>query len=386
MKSEVRFLLEIVKYILNHTGEVPLPVEDLDWDKLFKLAIRHSILNLVYYGVEALPPEFKPDEEKCKYLYQCAMQGLVKSYNQTEATEELLRAFEEDEVYVLAVKGVCTKRHYPQPDMRTMGDIDILCQASQQDKIKEVMTCLGYEHESEGRKHDHYSRKPYINLEMHRELVATDSEYSTYYENIWDRVQPRKGCKYIHEMSVEDEYIYNIIHLVEHFQNGGVGIRFVMDVYIYNRMENLDWNYVETELRQLGLWEFLGKISRLAQMWFGTEVSYTEEEKTVLDKMATYIISNGTFGTARNQAAVSVAKKGKNQFLLRTLFPNLKNMQSMFPWLEKWPILLPYSWLLRGIRSIMFRRGNVKAQFNKYKHGDMEYGEELKKFFETCGL
>ena len=59
-------------------------------------------------------------------------------------------------------------------------------------------------------------------------------------------------------MSLEDEYIYNLIHLVEHFQNGGVGIRFVMDVYIYNRIETIDWEYIEAELAKLGLWEFFG--------------------------------------------------------------------------------------------------------------------------------
>lgn len=387
MKQEVRFLLEIVKYILNHNaGEVPMPPKDMDWDELFRLAIRHSILNLLYYGVEVLPRESKPGEKHYNYLYQCAMREVVRSCNQTEDAEELLRAFEKDKIDVLAVKGFCTKRHYPQPEMRTMGDVDILCRASQQQQCKNTMLRLGYDWEAEGRKHDHYLRKPYMNVEMHRELVAVDSEYYLYYENIWDRVKPREGHQYVYEMSLEDEYIYNLIHLVEHFRSGGVGIRFVMDVYVYNRIETIDWEYIEGELTKLGLWKFFGHISKLAQKWFGEGESYTEEEVVMLDKIAAYIVANGTFGTARNHAAVAVAKSGRGKFLLQTLFPNLKNMQSMFPWLEKWPILLPYSWVLRGVRSLLFRRKNIKVQMRKYKHGDMEYGEELKEFFDTCGL
>lgn len=387
MKQEARFLLEIIKYILNHNaGEVPIPPADLDWDALFRVAIRHSILNLLYYGVEALPPECKPGEKHYQYLYQSAMQQVVRSCNQTEDTEELLKAFEEDKIDVLAMKGVCTKRHYPQPEMRTMGDVDILCRASQHQSCKSTMFRLGYDSEAEGRKHDHYRRKPYMNVEMHRELVAVDSEYYAYYENIWDKVKPREGHQYVYEMSLEDEYIYNLIHLVEHFQNGGVGIRFVMDVHVYNRIETIDWEYIEVELTKLGLWEFFGHISQLAQKWFGEDVSYTEEEFKMLEQMESYIVANGTFGTARNHAAVAVTKKGRTGFLLRTLFPDLKNMQSMFPWLEKWPIMLPYSWVLRGVRSVLFRRKNIKIQLNNYKHGDKDYGEELKKFFETCGL
>ncbi|MBQ2884773.1 MAG: hypothetical protein IJE43_13515, partial [Alphaproteobacteria bacterium] len=85
-------------------------------------------------------------------------------------------------------------------------------------------------------------------------------------------------------------------------------------------------------------------------------------------------------------AAVSVAKNGRAQFLWKTIFPDLKNMQSMFVWLEKWPILLPYAWVLRGVRSIKTRRNNIKLQINKYKNGDEEYGKELQRFYEICGL
>ena len=34
------------------------------------------------------------------------------------------------------------------------------------------------------------------------------------------------------------------------------------------------------------------------------------------------------------------------------IFPELSYMRSMYPWLEKAPILLPVSWLIRGTRLI----------------------------------
>lgn len=387
MKQEVRFLLETIKYMLHDgEGESWIFKQELDWDWLVRFAKRHSLAHLLYYGVEHLPLAYRPSEKACQILYQYAMQELVRSCNQTEAMEEIFDTFEKEELYVLAVKGVCTKQRYAKSEVRSMGDIDILCHESQQDKVRRMLIGLGYEYESEGRKHDHYHRKPYINLEMHRELVATDSEYGMYYEDVWSKAQPREGCRYTYEMGIEDEYIFNLIHLVEHFRNGGVGIRFVMDVYVYNHKEHMDWDYIQTELQKLQLWEFYQKISALAELWFGKDTIKSNEEHETLEQMASYIISNGTFGTIRNQAALSVAKKGRNGFLIQTLFPNLKNMQSMFPWLHKWPILLPYSWILRGVRSLLFRRKNIKKQFYQYKHGEMEYGEKLEQFFEDCGL
>ena len=311
---------------------------------------------------------------------------MTKSYNQIYAADELLDTFEQQGVCALAVKGICAKYYYPQYDMRSMGDIDILYQASQQQKVKRVMKQLEYKQSSEGRKHDCYIREPFIAVEMHRELVATDSEYNSYYKEVWNKLKPKDKRKYIYEMSLEDEYIYSLVHLVEHFRSGGIGIRLVMDVYVYNKMEQMNWGYIEKELRQLKIWDFYKKISLLAEMWFGTEELYSQEDKSLMDKLSRYIVSNGVFGTRKNSAAIAVAREGKVVFLLKAIFPNLKNMQSMFPWLEKWPVLLPYAWCLRGVRSMMYRRENIKSQINKYKYGDKAHGEELKKFLKECGL
>ena len=386
MKQEVQYLLEIIKYILNRKqGEIMVPAKDMDWERLIQLAKEHSILNCVYYGVDALAQEHKPDEAKCDILYKALVNSVVRNYNQIEGVKELFEAFEEEGIYALAVKGICTKQHYPQTDMRTMGDIDILYQPQQDAKVKKVMKQLGYDEHVEGRQHDCYSRKPYLAVEMHRELVGVDSIYNSYYKTIWERVKPKENCQYVQEMTLEDEYIYTLVHLARHFQDGGIGIRFVIDVYVYNHLKGMDWKYVESELRKLQLWEFYGNISKLAEMWFGEEMP-SQEEKELLDKLATYVIANGTFGSTRNAAAVTVAKNGRVQFLWKAIFPNLKNMQSMFVWLEKWPILLPYAWVLRGVKSVISRRRHIKTQFYKYKNGDKEYGKELQRFYKACGL
>ena len=74
------------------------------------------------------------------------------------------------------------------------------------------------------------------------------------------------------------------------------------------------------------------------------------------------------------------------KFLIQSVFPDYKSMQTMFPWLKEWPILLPYCWGLRGIRSMIFRRDSVRIVVEKYKNGDETRGKVLKQFFEKCGL
>lgn len=384
---EISFLLQVVKFVLGGQKDaVPLPEKNIEWEKLFKIANKHGLSNILYYGVLSLPTKYRPNEKLFRSFQENAMYELVISCNQIEAVKEFSNRFEENGIYAVPLKGICTKQHYPYPEMRSMGDIDILYKEEQQKKIREIMKSMEYQEPIEGRVHDTYVKRPYVNVEAHRKLVSADSAYSSYYENIWDKLSCREGCQYVHEMSIEDEYIYNLVHLAGHFQNGGIGIRFVMDVYIYNQMKNINWDYVKIELKKLGLWEFYQNISKLATIWFGIEETVCAEDMQLLYKLSTYIISNGVFGSQRNSAAISVAQKGRMKFLIKSFFPDYRNMQTMFPWLKKWPILLPYSWVLRGIRSIMFRRNHIVTQLRRYKHGEKEYGEELKEFFMTCGL
>lgn len=384
MEKEEEYLLEVIKYILhNRKTDFPIPPSDLNWPQLIKKASRHSISNLLFYAVENLDAEHRPEESVYKYLQQQTMKEFVRSCNQLAAADELLAEFEKRKIYVLALKGVNTKNYYPEPDMRSMNDLDLLYKDSQHGMIDDAMQKLGYGGFQEGRKHDHYFRAPYIGVELHREMVASESEYSDYYADIWNRVHSRGGCSYVQEMRREDEYIFTIIHLVEHFKQGGVGLRFMMDVFVYEHLEGMDWDYIEKELEKLHLSEFVQNLSKLAEQWFGTE---EQEKDTLVEKLGEYILQNGTYGSEKNAAALAVEQGGRMSFLLKAVFPNLKSMQSMYPWLKKYPILLPWSWMLRGLRSFLYRRGNIESQMKVYKNGDKDYGKELRQFYKQCGL
>lgn len=388
VNKENEYLLNVVKYALHDRRiDIPIPPEKLDWNKTIELATRHRISNLLFYGIEKIDGVNQSHEIPSKVLQRIMIREVITSYNQEEEAERLLEKFEAKKVYVLAIKGVKTKTYYPEADMRTMGDIDILYKDSQHEMIKKVMLDMDYEEPQENRKHDHYYRQPFISVEMHRDLLATDSKYYSYYDDIWKRVEPKKGCTYIHEMSIEDEYIYTILHLIEHFKNGGVGIRFIMDIFVYQQMGNLNWDYLKRELEKLQLWDFYSNVSKLAERWFGTKDEiYTTEEEKLLDELSEYIIGNGIFGSYRNASALSIEKVGRIQFLLKAFFPDIKGMQSIYPWLKKYPFLLPWGWILRGVRSFRYKRYNIRKQIDVYKNGDMKYGKELRKFYSRCGL
>lgn len=374
---------DVLPVLLGHVlRQRPVPagvVGEAQWPKLLETASRHKVLSTLACILPLM--EQQPPQSVCQQLEGFAMQQMLVSSNQLYAAEQLQQTFEERGLYNLTLKGIHTKSRYPQDYMRSMGDLDILSKADQTARIKEAMEALDYSGFEEGRKHDHYSRKPYITVEMHRQLVSASSEFSGYYEDIWQRCLLRPGCTYSYTMSVEDEYLFHLIHLVEHFKEGGVGIRFIMDVYVYETTVAMDRSYLAQELEKLGLTDFYRNIVKLALYWFGEGM-----EDPLILRMGSYVLSGGVYGSLKNAQALAVTKGGRLAFLLRACFPNLKEMRSMFPWLEKCPIALPVAWVIRGVRSLLHRRRNVKKQLNTYAHANAERGYQLRRFYEDCGL
>jgi hypothetical protein len=350
-----------------HGESITIPITK----DVIALAKRHQVQNILYREtkVPALQMEFNV--------------SVARSMAQEYAMDELMEYFEAHQLYVMPLKGICTKRRYSDPMLRTMGDLDIRCKAEQAKGVQLAMQDLGYENHVEGRKHDSYSMPPYVRVEVHRDLVDGESQYFDYYQNIWGRCKPKMGCQYVYEMSIEDEYIFNLVHLVGHFKESGIGLRFLIDVYIYESME-MDWRYIAVELDQLGLTNFYQNIRSLVLYWLGTDEERNGVELTpIIQQLGKYIISGSNTGSIQNCANLK-AGRGKLSSLFHSCFPGYASMKSMFPWLK--PLLLPYGWILRAVRALKYRRNHVKSVWNTSMGGNAGAGKRLLQFYKSCGL
>lgn len=370
---------ELIKIIASQLNNSALDLEIADWRKLLLLAKSHGLLQYIALYAENLSEDKQPDEKIQKYLFSIIAQETVRSANQLDAVAQMQEAMEQNGVYNLAVKGSVTKLRYENEILRTMGDIDLLYKPKQHHIFKTLMLSLGYGDYQEGRKNDTYSLPPLITVEAHRKLVETGSDYADYYKDIWHMARPKNGMQYTYKMSAEDELVFNIVHLAEHFKEGGAGVRFIIDVYVYSRVD-MDRDYVEQELTKLGLNEFYHHILDLANYWFAAG-----ETSELTEKLADFIMDGGVFGNRETAAALAV-EEGRAKRLLKVCFPDYDSMKSMFPWLEGKEILLPYAWGLRGIRALRHRKSNVRMHMNQVRTGDIEKAKVLRRLYTECGL
>ena len=367
-------LIEIIASQLHHT---PLPHQIDNWNAVIAPAQRHSVLPFVASFAQTAGGDM-PEPVRRK-LSEYFIAETLRSTNQLAFLDELQAVLENSGIDNMAVKGAVTKRRYESDILRTMGDIDLLYRARDDKAFRGVMQRVGYEKADRGRKNDIYHIPPFVVLEAHRELVEPDSPYAAYYRGCWQRAKLREGTQHTYQMTLEDELIFNIVHLAEHFKEGGAGIRFIIDVYIYSALD-MNHSYLRGELQKLGLESFYENMLRLARHWFDGAAA-----DDLTKRLASFILSGGVFGSVDHSASLAV-EQGKVKRFFRVTFPNYQSMKSMYPWLEGKPFLLPAAWISRGCGAITGRRKNIHTQMNLLKKGDTRQGKALRQFYRECGL
>ena len=344
------------------TGEAYQLPEGFALDDIIEDCFNHSVVALIYMG--ALNCGFKKDELAMQLMFKQYMKEMFVSEHQMSEVAKIYEAFEAKKIDFMPVKGCNMKGLYPSPEMRNMGDADILIREEQYSVIEEIMKDLGYVFDAKG-DHDYAWSSQGLHVELHYKLMYYyTKEYEEYFGTGWKLATENEGHRYY--MKNEDEFIYLFIHFTKHFRNGGVGCRHVMDLWIYLRNHmNMDMKYIDNTMKKLSVHEFYINVMAMIEYWFN-EGPKTEK----LEFMTDYIMVSGNWGTYENNIKSSGVReaqlagstgKGRFQSIRKALFPDLENLQLRYGILKKIPVLLPVMWVWRWIDAALHRRNNVKS-------------------------
>ena len=173
-------------------------------------------------------------------------------------------------------------------------------------------------------------------------------------------------------MSAEDDFIYNFTHYAKHYRDAGVGIKHIVDLWVYKiNNPNLSENYILTELKKLQLDVFYKNTMNTLEVWF-ENATPTEQTKLITD----VIFNSGVYGTHKAHILSDAVKDSKNigtaektRFIRirNTVFLPYSSMVNRYPSLKKHPVLLPIMWVVRWFEAIFVRKGSVKTNQEKLK-------------------
>ena len=362
--------------------------------ELFRMSAKHFIdaltgMTLKQAGV-VLP----------KYWEERIVKAVRKVLLFDEERKKLCAWMDREHIWYLPLKGIVLKEYYPSIGMRQMSDNDILFDADAWESVQKHMCSEGYETESVGKgNHDVYQKAPVYNFEMHRSLYGrgNDERWVEYYSDIKSRLlsdQPEVVCDAVHgasknttanqtesvnggnssygyHMSDEDFYIYSTSHAYKHYSGSGTGIRTLLDFYAYlnAKEELLDFDYIQTECRKLGIMDFEKCNRRLCRKVFSSQQIYDRvsfEQSLSVDEMEMlkYYLSSGVYGTFERMIENRIEKQKKTDgrgklskltYYWHRVFPGMELYEN-YPLLVKHKFLIPVYWFYRIVRLLFSKK------------------------------
>lgn len=339
--------IHLLSLYLNKKESTDLVIDDGRFSFFIKISKHHSLTAFLYQALVNVRAIINNDYLKELEKYYLA--NLRKCILFDKEREDLFNYLNEEQIDYLPLKGIILKNLYLDPFTREFADNDILFADSSSSLIKNYFVKHGYDvcsYEKSG--HDVYTKKPFFNFEMHRALFSPNGKNDRvvmYFKDYLFKAPVKEG--YEHYLSDEDFFIYFIAHSYKHYDRSGCGIRTLIDIYIFLKNKQLDFNYVNQELEKLDLLTFSNEIINLSNALFDEQTLNKAQEEFLL-----YIASSGTYGTLNHSVDKGIEEKGKTGYLLFRLFPPYSSYKTLYPWAYKCPILIPIAWIVRFFRIL----------------------------------
>ncbi len=347
--------------------------------ELVELAQDHQVAPIVFF------------QTKDKSLYQYYL-GAISSYTKRQnllcqITDAL------GDILFYSVKGLSVAQYYPIPQLRTMGDCNVIVHEKDKERARDVLISLGFtDNTSDWKEKEWVFKKQGLEFELHHRLlyeqVMNEPQEIAFTDMAWDYVNN-------HELNVNFHFVFLLLHLKKHFLYQGVGIRQFMDLAVMCKNAYLDREQVQTFLHQAGIEKFAGICSALCLRWFG--ISFPIETPKISDEFfdsaTATILSNGVFGfetpiNVEKRLLNNIRKSGKVGAVIDHLFPSYKDcsITPKYKWIKGKPYLMPALWIYRFFWALFSGKGKTSMEYVSTVASSDKAMAEREKELATWGL
>ena len=354
MVSQQRIFFDFLQFCIGSVAEIPASVKDADWKVLYAIAKKQALIGVLFHGIKQLPKEIAPDED----LLMTWM-GMAQRIRQQNArlfmdSAKVCRNFEQKGFRCCILKGQGNALLYPDPYMRTPGDIDIYLSGGRKCIMEYVnKVCpnqvMRYHHVDfpvmktaiEVHFTPSYMFFPLHNRRMQKWFgKMMDLQCS-------NRVALPDGYGEITVPTVSFNVIYILSHLYRHVFTEGIGLRQLLDYYFVlvkwhtdltdstdlNTSKSLpqitqmnaDMDALRHEIKWLGLWKFAGAVMFVLHEVFGLS-----EDKMIApmdEKEGSFLLEEIMRGGNFGQYDTRLGSKEDEGKLHRYLRMNLRNLR-----------------------------------------------------------
>ena len=252
----------------------------VEWGELFEIAKKQTMAGIAFAGIERLPQEQRPPKDILLQWYKISL--LIKKSNAdlNRKCAAVSEKFRSEGFENCILKGQGLAQLYPDPSLRTPGDIDIWLEGGDKKAIGYVRRYFPeckptYHHvdfpiaqdlEIEIHYRPSWSYNPFVNKKLQRLFLSLEREQFGNY------VTTPEGAFPVPTLAFNRVYV--LLHIYRHLFQEGIGLRQMLDYYFV-----LDNGFLNEREKQ----ECMGLLRAFGLVKFAAATVYILQEKFGLD-------------------------------------------------------------------------------------------------------
>ena len=386
MDKRQQILIKLLSAAIRGQQQIVLQCEELDWNELYNEAMAHEVHTLIYPIAQSLSSQFEIRSDLMAEWNKLVLLSGMHQVQHIQQMSEVIAAFNKSNIPVIALKGLVLRDIYPNPDLRTMSDADILVHKEDITRATNLLFILGYHISSSDNKHIHFDHESYLPIELHQSIISYErfNHIAALEDTLWENaVKKNIGSTPVLSFCPEDQLLHLCLHMASHIKSTGFGLRQLCDMVVW-----VEWN------RELIDWDsFVEKsktceIDILAQALFAIgnrlfempipDPLYHEslEDEPYINMLIEDILSAGVYGRKTTGRVISNlqmhfsgnedAKTQKDRILntLSLIFPSPKKLGQRYSYAKKHRILIPVAWGHRMVWSVIRKDLNTNDKMD----------------------
>ena len=238
MLKQQKIFFDFLRFCIGSAKEIPGSLKEADWKELYAIAKKQALLGVLFHGIRQLPKQLAPEQKLLMQWMVMAEQIRKQNIRLFQDSVKVCQNFENEGFANCILKGQGNALLYPNPYMRTPGDIDIYLSGGRRKIMKYVnRVCpnqvMRYHHVDfpvmktaiEVHFTPSYMFCPIHNQRMQKWFEEVMGEQCNH------RVSLPDGYGEIHVPQVSFNVIYILSHLYRHIFTEGIGLRQLLDYY-----------------------------------------------------------------------------------------------------------------------------------------------------------
>lgn len=353
--NEQKILLNLISKVV-FLENVNFPEIEFDVRSLLLEAGHQAVIPIAFEG--CVQQEFSMDNSVYMEYFTKSAKIAAKNQSLLLVQEKCKKVLEKENIPFTIMKGAAVSAMYEKPELRSMGDIDILVSRESFDSAMTALSNNGFIYKGgEGDIHREFIMDGCI-VELHFEINGIPNGdkgdvIREIFSGFSDNIEICQMDGYF--FPCPSPYIHGIIlllHMYEHLQTGGIGLRHLCDwgVFSLKYLNNTKQCYeILDKFKELSIFKFCCIMTATAKHYFSISFDFEwcfDVDGELIEDLLFDIFEGGNFGykkpEERYMSDILVKRSDeKNKNTVSRGFSNFRErIYTSMPITKKHPVLI----------------------------------------------